>query len=67
MYSVLNKLSEFAYFYISKNIASCSFLLVFKTIESLQCIFNDKKNIGMVVKTLQENVSTPKAISISLR
>ena len=37
MYSVLNRLSEF---YISKNITSYTFLLVFKIVESLQCILN---------------------------
>ena len=29
--------------------------------------FNDKKNIDIVTKMLQENEITPKAISISLR
>ena len=38
MYSVLNTLSEYTYFYISKNITSYTFLLVFKIIECLQCI-----------------------------
>ena len=38
MYSVLNTLSEYTYFYISKNITSYTFLLVFKIVESLQCI-----------------------------
>ena len=38
MYSVLNTLSEYTYFYISKNITSYTFLLVFKILESLQCI-----------------------------
>ena len=38
MYSVLNTLSEYTYFYISKIITSCTFLLVFKIVESLQCI-----------------------------
>ena len=40
MYSVLNTLSEYTYFYISKNITSYTFLLVLKVIESLQCILN---------------------------
>ena len=31
-------LSQISYFYISKNITSCTFLLVFKIIESLQFI-----------------------------
>ena len=38
MYGVLNTLSEYTYLYISKNITSYTFLLVFKIVESLQCI-----------------------------
>ena len=38
MYSVLNTLTEYTYFYISKNITSYTLLLVFKIVESLQCI-----------------------------
>ena len=40
MYNVLNKLSEYAYLYISKNIISYVFSLVSKIVESLQCILN---------------------------
>ena len=41
MYSVLNNtLSEYAYFYILKNITSYTILLVFKIAESLQCMLN---------------------------
>ena len=40
MYSVLNTISEYTYFYISKNIASYTFLLAFKIDDSLQCIRN---------------------------
>ena len=40
MSSVLNKLSEYKYFYISKNITSYTLLVVFKIVESLQCILN---------------------------
>ena len=36
MYSVLNALSEYRYFYISKNITSYTFLLVFKIVESIK-------------------------------
>ena len=36
--SVLNTLLKYTYFYISKNITSYTFLLVFKIIESLQYI-----------------------------
>ena len=38
MYSVLNTLSEYTYFCISKKITSYTFLLVFKIVESFQCI-----------------------------
>ena len=38
MYSVLNTLSEYSYFYISKDITSYTFLLVFKIIDNFQCI-----------------------------
>ena len=38
MYSVLNTLSEYTYFYISKNNTSYTFLLVSKIVESFQCI-----------------------------
>ena len=38
MYGVLNTLSEYRYFYISKNVTSYTFLLVLKIVESLQCI-----------------------------
>ena len=37
MYSVLDTLSEYTYFYISKKIASYTFALIFKIVESLQC------------------------------
>ena len=40
MCSVLNRLLECTYFYISKSITSYTFLLVFKIVESLQCILN---------------------------
>ena len=38
MYGVLNTLSEYTYFYVSKNITSYKFLLVFKIAEDLQYI-----------------------------
>ena len=41
VYSVLNTLSEYTYFYISKNITSYTFLLVFKIGQNLQCILKD--------------------------
>ena len=37
MYSVLNTLSEYTYFCISKSITSCTFLLAFKIVGILQC------------------------------
>ena len=40
----LNTLSEYTYFYISENITSYTFLLVFKIAESLQCILNTPIN-----------------------
>ena len=45
MYSALNALSEYTYFYITKNIASYALQLDFKIVESLQRIvkrFQDK-------------------------
>ena len=36
--SALNTISEYIYVYISKNIISYTFLLVFKIVESLQCM-----------------------------
>ena len=44
MYNVLNTLSEYTYFYISKNITSYTFLLVLKIDESLHCILKNKYN-----------------------
>ena len=46
MYSVLNTLSEYTSFCISKNITSDTFLLVFKIVESLHCILKSlTKNV----------------------
>ena len=48
MYSVLNTLSEYTYFSLSKNITSYTFLVVFKIVESLQCILkaiSDKSDL----------------------
>ena len=39
VYSVLNRFSEYTYFYTSKNITLYTFLLVFKIVKSLQWIF----------------------------
>ena len=38
MYSVLNTLLQYTYFYISKSITSYTFLLVFKIVVSLHCV-----------------------------
>ena len=38
MYSVLNTPSEYTYLYTSKNVSSYTSLIVFKIVESLQCI-----------------------------
>ena len=40
IYSVLNTLSKYTYFYISESNTSCTSLLVFKIVESLQCILS---------------------------
>ena len=40
MHSVLNTLSEYSYFYISKNITSYTFVLLFKIFECLQSVLN---------------------------
>ena len=42
MYSVLEILSEYLYFYISKTLLHTLLLLVFKIVESLQRILNIK-------------------------
>ena len=39
VYSVLNKLSEYTYFYISKNIALCTFYLFLKPSKAFSVIF----------------------------
>ena len=43
MYSILNTLSEYLYFYVIRNITSDALLLVFQIIESLQCILKSLK------------------------
>ena len=53
MYSVLNTLSEYAHFCISKNTTSYTFLLVFKIVESLQ--WNVVKNEKMKMKKSNVN------------
>ena len=53
MYSVLNTLSEYIYFYISSNIASYNFLFVFKIVESLQCILKIYGEYGILQESFQ--------------
>ena len=43
----MNTPSEYKYFYISKNVTSYTFLLVFKIVESLQCI-NSLKRTALI-------------------
>ena len=62
MYSVLNTPSEYTKFYISKNITSHNFLLVFKMVETLQCIsrltITRWGNIPFAILIDQQNYST---------
>ena len=43
IYSVLNTLSEYTYLFISKNIASYTFLLVFKSSKTFSVSLNPEK------------------------
>ena len=54
-------LSEYTIFYISKNITSYSFLLVFKIVESLQCILklDNRKLLENSSQNLRK-IATPK-------
>ena len=52
MYNVLNTLSEYRYFYISKNITSYTFLLVLKIVALLHCILKNKYAFKSYQKTL---------------
>ena len=64
MYGVLSTLSEYMYFYISKNISSYNFLLVFEIIESFQCVLKKlnitvpKKGIILFTVNLLKNAET---------
>ena len=49
MYSVLNTLSEWTNFYISKNITSYTFLLVFKIVKSFQSNLKSRKNLITII------------------
>ena len=61
MYNVLNTLSKYTYLYILKNIISYTFLLVFKFVESLQCILKRflSKNNNFPQKNLTVYLLSP--------
>ena len=74
MYSVLNTSSEYIYFYVSKNITSFTFLLVFKIAKSFQCILKIKTNLNFyfdtslwILKRFYEGLRFMKALIFSLR
>ena len=50
MYEILIALSQYTYFYISKNIISYTFFLVFKIVENLQCIIKQSLNMRHILK-----------------
>ena len=50
-YSVLNTLSEYTCFHISKNITSYNFLIVLEIVESSQCILKNKYTFTSYQKT----------------
>ena len=58
MHTVLNALSEYTYFYILKNITLYIFLLVFKIVESLQCIYKKYNSIDSFFWTKDKEVLT---------
>ena len=70
MYSALNTLSEYTYFYISKNIISVTFLLVFKIVESLQFIHKANNSVYIarpylpIFLTVYNNISMKTVIKI---
>ena len=51
IYSVLNKISEYIYFYKLENITSYTLLLVFKIVESLQRILKNTIKIIIMVSS----------------
>ena len=55
MYSVLNTLSEYTYFSLSKNITSYAFLVVFKVVESLQCILKANSDKSDLMSSRESN------------
>ena len=52
MYSVFNTLSEYTYFYLSKNITSYTSLIALKIGGSLHCILKNKHNFTSYQKTM---------------
>ena len=66
VYNVLNKLSQHVYLYISTSITSYVFLLVFKIMESIQCILkvgrflSQDKVFKGTVATCMDNVTEMK-------
>ena len=46
MYSVMNILSEYTYFYASKSITLYTFLLVFKIVKNFQSVFKNTYLLG---------------------
>ena len=63
MYSVLNTLSEYTYFYIPKDITSYTFLLVFKIVESPQSILNFLERIAMGMDTSKKLIINGNVLS----
>ena len=63
MYSVLNTLSEYTYFYIPKDITSYTFLLVFKIVESPQSILNFLERIAMGMDTCKKLIINGNVLS----
>ena len=56
LYRLFWILSEYTYFYISKNITSYTFLLVFKSVKSLQCILNEYLLRDMPIQNTVKNL-----------
>ena len=67
MYTVLNTLSEYTYFYISKNITSYTFLLGFKIVQSLQCILKLISSICLNNQILNDLATFPVSPSVEMK
>ena len=57
MYSLLNTISEYTCFYISKNITSYFFLLVLKIVESLQCMLEQAISLQIFQRLSTTNLT----------